>query len=373
MPLRGEAQRRDTYTHLQRIPDGSQLVHRCTHAILGADCVQKTVPISSQSVAFFEPRLLEDLEHPRITPIREAQFDPELDNHVTFVMPWYAGGSVARALIEDHRFSLTEAVQIVRDVLDGLEYLHTRKRYVHRDVKSSNVLLEDGRTSALLSDFGLAAALDQSGDAPAVAATYEYMAPECAPTLRHSPRSDVYGAGMVLFELLNGRLEWEHLDRARIEQRVMSGRRALPDSQLAPRGFAPHVPPSLVRVTRKAISADPAARFVSAADFLRTLNQTRFIDWRHVEGDESEGVWEGTWPPDVRTPRRDRYRITSEVVKRGRAAGLRRVVATRQQRGTDKWRRIGIADSDLELTDADAFRKVFADVAESAAHRRAAS
>lgn len=372
MPLTGEAGHRDTYTHLQQIMDGSRLLTRCRHEVLGGECVQKTVPISTNSVAFFEPRLLEELEHPHITPIREAQFDPDYPNRITFVMPWYEEGSVARALVDGHRFSLADAVGVTRNVLDALEYLHTRKRYVHRDIKTDNILLLEGRGSAALADLGLAMALDQSGDASAVLATYEYMAPECATTLRHSPRADIYGVGMVLFELLNGRFEWETLDRARVERRVLSGKRALPDRLLAPGRFAPHVPPALVRLTRRAIAVRPKSRFDSAADFLRALNQVRVIDWRHVEGDDLDGVWVGTWPPNHRPELREHYRVTASVMKRGPAAGLRRVVVERQTKGTEKWRRIGIADRDLVPTDANALRKVFEEVAVKAAHRRAA-
>jgi serine/threonine protein kinase len=372
MPLSGEAPHRDTYVNLQRIQGSTQLVHRCRHAVLGADCVQKTVPISQGSVAFFEPRLLEDLDHPHITPVREAQFDPNLEHHVTFVMPWYEGGSVAAALAEDHRFSVGEAVALLRDVLDALEYVHTRKQYVHRDIKAGNILLEADRSSALLSDFGLAAALNADGVADAVLATYEYMAPECALTGQHDPRSDLYGVGVLMFELLNGRLKWEELDRQAVEKRVLQGRRALPDAHFAPSAFAPHVPPELVRITRKTISRDPLARHQSAAELLRALNQPRFIDWRQVDSDGLDGTWEGGWPPQARVGRQDRYRVTSRVMRRGPSAGMRRVVVEYQRVGTSRWRRIGVPDRDISIDDAGALRTAFAETAVNAAHRRAA-
>ncbi|MHB8458409.1 MAG: protein kinase domain-containing protein, partial [Acidimicrobiales bacterium] len=260
MPLRGEA-KRDTYVNLEAVPGGSTLVRRCHNDVLGIDCVQKTVPITSHSVAFFEPRLLEDLDHPHITPIREAQFDPELDNRVTFVMPWYEGGSVGHALLDGHRFSLSDTLAIARDVLDALEYVHTRMRYVHRDIKGDNILMDADRRTGYLSDFGLAAAIEGDGAAPGVLATYEYMAPECPTSLRHAPQSDVYGVGMVLFEMLNGRFRWEDLDRAKTERRVMGGRRALPDACYAPAAFEPPVPEALATNTRKAMSSDPCQRY----------------------------------------------------------------------------------------------------------------
>lgn len=371
MPLQGEAATRHTYVNLERIADGSQLIHRCEHAILGKRCAQKTIRLSGTSIAALEPRLLEELDHPRITPVREAQFDPNYDGYVTFVMPWYDGGSVARSLIDGHRFSLAESMSIVRDVLGALEYVHTVKGYVHRDVKADNVLLDAARTVGYLSDFGLAAAIEATGDAPAVLSTFEYMAPECTPTLRHGAQADVYSAGMVLFELVNGRFRWEEFDRPGIERRVTAGRRALADSAYSVAAFAPHVPDQLVRVTRKAIAPKPQDRFASAAAFVRALNQVVTIDWREHDGGTESSVWIGTWPPQRRRDERDEYRVTARTLSRGPSAGLRRLVADHRRNGATAWRRT-LPDRDIDVDDAAALRRFFADVAASAAHRRAA-
>jgi serine/threonine protein kinase len=369
MPLRGEAENRNTYVNLERIPGGTTLLHRCQNTVLGSNCVQKTVPISAGSVAFFEPRLLEELDHQHITPVREAQYDPSFENRVTFVMPWYDGGSVANALLDGHRFSLSDSLAVIRDVLDAIEYVHTRKHYVHRDIKGDNVLMTAERRTGYLSDFGLAAALEADGAASAIVATYEYMAPECATTQRHGPAADVYGVGMVLFEMLNGRFRWEDLDRAKVEQRLTVGRRALPDHAYSPGAFSVHVPDALVAATRRSIHADPAQRYASAAHFLRALNAIAYIDWRHVEGEGVDGTWEGTWPPQAQVNRRDSYRVTSRILERGSASGKRRLASFYRKSGATSWRRIGIADRDVEPDDSTAVRRFFREVAANADHR----
>lgn len=373
MPLHGEAEARQTYVGLTRIPVGSRLLHRCTHRVLGTNCVQKTVPIMAYSFAFFEPRLLEALDHPHITPIREAQFDPEFENFVTFVMPWYEGGSTADALAEGHRFSLAEAINVSRCVLDALVYLHTRMGYAHRDVKPSNVLLDEARRQGYLADFEHAASFESDGLTPAVATTTEYMAPECAGEGRQGAAADVYGVGVVLFEMLNGRLKWEDLDRGAIEKRVMEGRRALPDHAYAPSAFAVHVPEPLVSVVRRAISRRPSDRYPSAADFLRALNGITTMDWRHESGDGATGMWKGSWPPHDRVDRRDHFRVESRVVGSGPSRGKRRLTSLYRRSGATTWRRaVGIADRDVDVDDAAAIRRFFKDVSQSAAHRRPA-
>jgi eukaryotic-like serine/threonine-protein kinase len=272
MTLRGERQDEPTYIDLRDIADGSNQLTRCAHRILGAHCVQKTVPIGPGSSAFAEPRLLEALDHDHIPPVREAQFDPDRRDCITFVMPWYPGGSVARALLGGERFSIYQSIGIARDVLDALEYLHTAHGHVHRDVKTSNVLLSEDRRIGYLTDFERAAALAGDGTTQAVLTTVFYMPPECAPTGCHSVRSDLYATGLVLYEMLSGRFRWEEFDPEATERRVLKGLRSVPDSMLSSGSFAPHVPDDLVRIVRKATHRDPSSRFSSARSFISALN-----------------------------------------------------------------------------------------------------
>ena len=369
MALHGERADKPTYIDLREIIDGSNQLVRCSHWVLGADCVQKTVPIGADGAAFAEPRLLEVLDHPHIPPVREAQFDPDRRNCVTFVMPWYPGGSVARALVDGHVFSLHEALAIARDVLDALEYVHTVHNRVHRDVKTSNVLLDGDRATGYLTDFERAAQMESDRAAQAVLTTTFYMAPECALTGRHSVRSDVYGVGMILFEMLNGRFAWETFDPAEVEQRVLNGKRSFPDRVIAPTAFEPHVPPVLVRITRKALSRDPAGRFASARDFLTAINRVRAIDWRKTKPDDAEESWEGSWPPHVRLRDREHYRVSSRRLRSGPERGLLRLTAEIQRAGSATWRRFGIGEPNLGEADREGVRQFFNDVAARAAHR----
>lgn len=372
MPLQGEHAGIPTYIDMRSIDDGSNEIVHCEHRVLGGRCVQKTVAIRAGSEAFAEPRLLEQLDHPKIPPVREAQFDPQRDNCITFVMPWYPGGSVARALVDGHQFSVHEAVSIIRDVLDALEYLHTVHGYVHRDLKTSNVLLDEELRVGFLTDFERAARVETDYSAQAVLTTVFYMAPECGPTGRHSIRSDIYGVGLVLFELLNGRFSWESFDQAATEERVIAGHRAMPDRMLAPRAFDPSVPNDLVRIVRKAVGKDPESRYLSARAMIMALNRVRCIDWKRHEGAGLVGTWVGSWPPNLRPSQRNRYRVSANVLQSGAERGRLRLVAETQRPASITWRRFAVPDATVDPDDAAAVRQFFSDVAARAAHLRPA-
>lgn len=101
-------------------------------------------------------------------------------------------------------------VQIALDAARGLEYIHehTKDHYVHRDIKSSNILL-DGSFRAKISDFGLAKLVVKSNDAEAsvtkVVGTFGYLAPEYLRDGLATTKSDVYAFGVVIFELISGK------------------------------------------------------------------------------------------------------------------------------------------------------------------------
>ncbi|CAA7049658.1 unnamed protein product [Microthlaspi erraticum] len=100
--------------------------------------------------------------------------------------------------------------QIALDAARGLEYIHehTKTHYVHRDIKTSNILLDEA-FRAKISDFGLAKLVEKTGDGEIsvtkVVGTYGYLAPEYLSDGLATPKSDVYAFGVVLFEIISGR------------------------------------------------------------------------------------------------------------------------------------------------------------------------
>ena len=192
-----------------------------------------------------EARVVAQLEHPHLVPRYDYWRDPE---GAYLVMRWLRGGSLQRAL-ERGPWNLEPAVRLVSQVAGALAYAH-RQGVVHRDVKPANVLLdEDG--NAYLSDFGIAAhLLDSESPGSLITASPAYVPPEEVAGRPLTPQSDLYGLGLLTFELLTGR------------RPPMDG--ALP-SVLAVR---PELPAGLDEVVARATATDPDERYASVDGFV---------------------------------------------------------------------------------------------------------
>lgn len=370
MPLRGEHPLRDTYEILETIEEGAAgVLVRAYDNVLETVVVQKTVDRAGRedAVAFEEPWLLERLSHARIPEIRFAQHDPEHSGATTFVLPDYQEGSVEGALLRGRRFSLHESIQIIRDLLDALAYLHDDWGLIHRDIKPGNVLLEHRGERGLLIDFGSAALMEDDGMVLTARGTPLYRSPEAGQCGRFGVPGELYAVGLTLFEMLNGRFVWEELDQAQVDRRLYKGQRAVPNRLLS--RYQPHVPRQLRRIVRKAIDPRHGARFKSAAQFADQLGRLRCIDWRLISGDGTVGHWIGTWPAHLPRTRRDVYHVEGRRLRGGHAAGKLRLEATRASGATGNRRRFGVSDATLDCRDVQALERFFEAVEASAAQR----
>jgi eukaryotic-like serine/threonine-protein kinase len=374
LPLRGEAQK-PTYRIIRQIAGGpaTDNVYLAHHTVFDGPCVQKCVHMHGleDALASNEPAFLDRLRHKHIVEVREAQWDPKQDGAIVFVMRAYEGESIETALKTDYRFSVHQAIDLAVHTLDALGFVFHSHHAIHRDVKPGNVLMDKDRKNAYLSDFGSAATLDANGEAAAVLGTDHYRPPEAKASGKVGRSADLFGLGMTLFEMLNGRLPWETHDLAKIEERLQSGRRALPDKTLTT--YAPHIPDRLRRVISKAIARDPAARYASPEDFIRALKKAKLqsIDWKHVNGKGLVGTWLGTWPAKRPMDKRTTYRVTSRDLAAGRDRGKLRLEADYCRAGTTSWRE-AVKDKTVAPDDRAGVAAFFAAVEAKAAQREPA-
>jgi eukaryotic-like serine/threonine-protein kinase len=374
VPLRGEAGRK-TYRIDERIGGGPATddIFRAWHNVFQGPCVQKRVHVQGleDALASNEPAFLDKLRHPHIVEVREAQWDPDQDGAITFVMRLYEGGSIEEALRTDYRFSVHQAIDLSVHVLAALAHVYGGYKAVHRDVKPGNVLMDKERHNAYLSDFGSASTVDANGEVAAVLGTDHYRPPEAKPSGKVNRTADLFGVGMTLFEMFNGRLLWETHDLAKVEERLRVGRRALPDSALS--AYAPHIPDRLRRVVNKAIARNPGSRFNSPEEFIRALKKAKLqsIDWEHVDGDGLLGTWIGTWPAKRPVDKRTTYRVVSRILEAGRDRGKLRLEADYCKAGANSWRE-AYRDTTVGADDRTGVAGFFTKVEDRAAQREPA-
>jgi len=216
-----------------------------------------------------EIRIAAGLSHPHIVPVLSAG---KADEILYYTMPFIPGESVQNRLRAGSPMDVDEALHIIREVAEALDYAH-RAGILHRDVKPGNILLHDGH--ALVTDFGISRAISQSSPTQtltqigAAIGTPTYMSPEQASAERElDARSDVYSLGCVLYEMLSGKPPFvgptvQAVFVKHVTAPVPSVRNARAD-----------VPEWVDDVIRGALAKAPDDRISSAADFSRALAPT---------------------------------------------------------------------------------------------------
>jgi eukaryotic-like serine/threonine-protein kinase len=199
-----------------------------------------------------------------------AVFDQGADGPFLYLAMEYVPGRTLKGLLRDSgRFPPATALEIMAGVLDGLAAAHA-SGIVHRDVKPENVLVTaDGRIK--VADFGLARALSAAGHTRAglLIGTVSYVPPEQVTGGTTGPRGDVYSAGVMLFELLTGRLPFTGDTPLSIAYQHVN------TDVPAPSAMAPGIPAQVDQLVLAATSRDPARRPADASEFLRAVRQVR--------------------------------------------------------------------------------------------------
>jgi len=201
------------------------------------------------------------LRHPNIVAIYDVQPQAGL---YAIVMEYVEGQSLAALIRQGGAMPPQRAAAIVAQIASALDYAHSQG-VVHRDVKPSNILLApSGR--AVLTDFGIARlstdrTLTRTG---AIIGTPEYMSPEQAQGETVMPQSDVYSLGVVLYEMLTGRVPFSGPTHAVLLAHITR----LPPP---PRALNPALTPAVEAAVLRALAKAPAERYRSAGEMAQAL------------------------------------------------------------------------------------------------------
>jgi tetratricopeptide (TPR) repeat protein len=221
--------------------------------------------------ALREARAIAQLDHENIIRIFDvAGWSPEPGMpRVPFLVMEYLQGESLASLLARERPGLLRALELMAAVASGLAHAHAH-HVIHRDLKPSNVFLTSQGTVKLL-DFGLAhlEAQGRGAEAPApLGGTPAYMAPEQWRGERQDARTDIWSAGLVLYELLTGQLPYTGRSLEHLRAQVLS-----PAPLASPRVHHPELPWALEPLLAVALEKEPARRLLCAAELRDELRE----------------------------------------------------------------------------------------------------
>jgi len=240
-----------------------------------------------------EAQTVARLEHPHIVPLYDYWRD---HGGAYLVMRWIRGGSAEQKLVRDGPWLLDDVARLVNEVGAALAVAH-QSGVIHRDVKPANILIDETGNS-YLTDFGIA--VDASADATlelGSAGSPLYVAPELLSGGSPSIAADIYSLGIVLHELLTGRVPYG--DSESVE--VLSQRKTR-EPVPSVRGDRPELPEAVDAVIATATQREPGQRFASMGELV--------LAFRHAVG----GALVGAASTDSVIVQRPRQALTETLV-----------------------------------------------------------
>ena len=212
-----------------------------------------------------ESQAVAQLSHANIVSVYDVSTNPDREY---IVMELIDGLTLKQYMERRGRMDWRESLHFITQIMRGLSHAHSRG-IIHRDIKPQNIMvLRDG--SVKVADFGIACLANQGQTLTQEAlGSVHYISPEQARGDRIDARSDIYSAGVVLYEMLTGRLPFEG------DSAVSVAIQHLSSVPLAPRDIDPSIPEPLELICMKAMNSDPNKRYASADAMIEDLEKFR--------------------------------------------------------------------------------------------------
>jgi beta-lactam-binding protein with PASTA domain len=260
------------YRVIARIGSGGMAdVYRCEDLQLGRQVAVKLLHRRFSEDHEFVERFRREassaasLSHPNVVGV----FDRGEWDGTYYIAMEYLGGRQLKELVREvGPLDVLQAIDITVQVLSAAGFAHQRG-VVHRDIKPHNVMVDaDGRVK--VTDFGIArAGASEITETGSIIGTVQYLSPEQAQGAGVSPRSDLYSIGVMLYELVTGRLPFDGDSAVTIALKQIS------ELPVPPSALNPAVSPELDAIVLCAMEKDPERRFADAAEFLAALDDER--------------------------------------------------------------------------------------------------
>ena len=207
-----------------------------------------------------EARIIARLEHPHILPV----FDYGESGGVSYFVMRYLEAGTLKTKMEAGTLSWNEIDRLFTQLAEALGYAHSQG-VIHRDLKPANALV-DSQGNLFLTDFGIAKLLESASprltQTDAIMGTPAYISPEQAKAVKVDQRSDIYSLGIILYEMVTGRVPFVADTPLAVILKHVS------DPLPPPSAVKTDIPEAIERVILKALAKEPDDRYATAADFL---------------------------------------------------------------------------------------------------------
>jgi serine/threonine-protein kinase len=208
-----------------------------------------------------EIKTIASLEHPAIVPVYDVG---EEDGVPYFVMRYMPGGSLTQ-WIEKGKFSMEDAARIIERLASALAYAH-KNGLIHRDLKPDNILF-DNNGDPFISDFGVAKITDSATNmtGSGIIGTPAYMSPEQAQGEHVDNRTDIYGLGVIIFQMLSGEQPYEATTPMGVAVKHITD----PVPEILK--INPGLPAEADTIIKTAMAKDPSLRYQTATELAHAL------------------------------------------------------------------------------------------------------